>query len=98
MHTLVLIRRRWPPYLRQPYELEYFAVNQWVDVPSRMLEPLLVQTLEQREVSGQSVRTPIVVSADLRLDTELIRLQQISGRSAKPGAIYVTGSVDRFGK
>lgn len=75
-------------YLRQPYELEYFAVNQWVDVPSRMLEPLLVQTLEQTGSFRAIVRTPIVVSADLRLDTELIRLQQDFG--TQPSRVQFT--------
>ncbi len=63
-------------YLRQPHALDYFAVNRWADTPSHMLEPLLVQALEQTKSFRAIVRAPGPVSADIRLDTELIRLQQ----------------------
>lgn len=63
-------------YLRQPHELDYFVVNRWADTPSRMLGPLLAQALEQTGSFRAIVQTPGVISADIRLDTELIRLQQ----------------------
>ena len=63
-------------YLRQPHELDYFATNRWADTPSRMLGPLLAQSLEQTGSFRAIVQTPGVVPADIRLDTELIRLQQ----------------------
>jgi cholesterol transport system auxiliary component len=75
--------RAWPgfdtpqmAYLRQPHALDYFAVNRWVDTPSHMLEPLLAQALEQTKSFRAIVRAPGPVSADIRLETELIRLQQ----------------------
>jgi cholesterol transport system auxiliary component len=63
-------------YMRQPNELDYFVVNRWADTPARMLEPLLVQALEQTHSFRAIVRTPGEVSANIRLDTDLIRLQQ----------------------
>lgn len=63
-------------YLRQPYELDYFAVNRWADTPSRMLGPLLAQAVEQTGSFRAIVQTPGLVPPDIRLDTELIRLQQ----------------------
>ncbi len=60
-------------YVRRPHALEYFANNRWADTPSRMLAPLLAQALEQR--FRVVVRAPSAVHADLRLDTELVRLQ-----------------------
>ncbi len=60
-------------YVRRPHALEYFANNRWADTPSRMLAPLLAQALEQR--FRVVVRAPSPVHADLRLDTELVRLQ-----------------------
>ena len=33
-------------YSQQPYQLNYFAKNSWVDSPPQMLQPLLVQTLQ----------------------------------------------------
>ena len=87
--------RAWPgfdtprmAYLRQPHELEYFAVNRWADTPSRMLGPLLVQALEQTESFRAIVQNPGVVPADLRLDTELIRLQQDFG--TQPSRVQLT--------
>ena len=61
-------------YVRRPHALEYFANNRWADTPSHMLAPLLAQALEQR--FRVVVRAPSAVHADLRLDTELVRLQQ----------------------
>jgi len=75
-------------YLRQPHEMNYFAVNRWADAPSRMLAPLLTQTLTQTGSFRAVVQMPGVVPADLRLDTELIRLQQDFG--TKPGRIQLT--------
>lgn len=74
-------------YVRQPHELEYFAKNQWVDTPARMLAPLLAQALEPRfhavlQNSGGAA------TADLRLDTEIIRLQQEF--AAHPSRIHLT--------
>lgn len=63
-------------YLRKPHELEYFATNRWADAPPRMLWPLLVQALEQTGGFRAVVQTPGAITADVRLDVELIRLQQ----------------------
>jgi cholesterol transport system auxiliary component len=63
-------------YVRQPHKLDYYAKNRWVDTPSRMLAPLLAQALAQGGGFRAVVQTPSSVAADLRLDTELIRLQQ----------------------
>lgn len=63
-------------FVREPHELEYFAKSRWADTPSRMLAPLLVQALEQAGAFRAVVQAPSAVPADLRLDTELVRLQQ----------------------
>ena len=62
-------------YVRHPHELDYFVKSRWADTPSRMLAPLLGQALEQRGGFRAIVQDPTSVAADLRLDTELIRLQ-----------------------
>jgi len=72
-------------YQRQPLELEYFATQRWVDTPAKMLRPLLVQTLEP--VFQAIIATPGSIHADLRLDTELIRLQQ--DFSLQPSLIHL---------
>lgn len=68
-------------FVRVPYELEYFTKSRWADTPSRMLAPLLVQALEQAGGFRAVVPAPSAVPADLRLDTELVRLQQNFGVS-----------------
>ena len=63
-------------YVQQPHELNYFVTSRWADSPARMLEPLLVQAMEQTGSFRAVVQRPGAVPADIRLDTELIRLQQ----------------------
>ena len=68
-------------YMREAHRLEYFANNEWVDTPSHMLTPLIVAALEQTGVFGAVVSAPGSVDASLRLDTEVLRLQQVFGTS-----------------
>lgn len=75
-------------YLRQPHELDYFAANQWADTPARMLGPLLAQALEQTGSFRAVVQMPSTVPADVRLDTELIRLQH--DFSTQPSRVQLT--------
>ncbi len=63
-------------YVREPHKLEYFAHSEWVDPPARMLAPLLVAAVENSGAFRAVVLTPSTATADLRLDTEIIRLQQ----------------------
>ena len=62
-------------YLREPHKLEYFAHSEWVDPPARMLTPLLVAAVEHTGAFRAVVLTPSAATGDLRLDTEIIRLQ-----------------------
>lgn len=89
----VSMPRAWPGfdtprmvYLRQPHELNYFVVNRWTDTPARMLWPLLVQALEPG--FRAAVQSPGAVQGDIRLDIELVRLQQ--DFSTQPSKIQFT--------
>jgi cholesterol transport system auxiliary component len=62
-------------YVRQAHKLDYYVKSRWAETPARMLAPLLAQALEQAGSFRAVVRTANPVPADLRLDTELIRLQ-----------------------
>jgi cholesterol transport system auxiliary component len=57
------------------YQIDYFARHQWVEPPARMLAPLLADALERggrfRVVGGGEAS-----AAPLRLETEIIALQQ----------------------
>lgn len=61
-------------YVQHPLTLEYFATHRWADTPAHLLKPLLAQALEPH--FRAVVPSPGLIPADLRLDTELIRLQQ----------------------
>ncbi len=62
-------------YMRQPYHLEYFAHSEWVDTPARMAAPLIVAALQRSATLRAVVLTPSTAAGDLRLDTEILRLQ-----------------------
>lgn len=62
-------------YAKQPYELDYFAKSRWADTPARMLSSLIVRTLDDSGAFRAVVHNPAAVTADRRLDTELVRLQ-----------------------
>ena len=63
-------------YLRQPHQLLYFAHSEWVDTPARMLVPLLVGAIDGAASWRAVVAAPSAASADLRLETTVLRLQQ----------------------
>jgi cholesterol transport system auxiliary component len=63
-------------YLREPHKLEYFAQHEWVDTPARMIAPLIVASFANSAAFRAVVLAPSSAAADLRLDTEIVRLQQ----------------------
>ena len=62
-------------YLRQTDKLEYFAHNEWVDTPARMLAPMIVTAVGTSGAYRAVVITPSPASGEMRLDTEILRLQ-----------------------
>jgi cholesterol transport system auxiliary component len=62
-------------YIRAPHQLSYFAHNEWADPPARMLAPLLVAVIGKSGTFHAVVLTPSAAAGELRLDTEIIRLQ-----------------------
>lgn len=62
-------------YVRQAHQLEYFAHNQWVDTPARMLAPLLVARLAATPGIGAVFASASGAASELRLDTEILQLQ-----------------------
>jgi cholesterol transport system auxiliary component len=63
-------------YVTRPYELAYFTKNRWADMPASMLVPLFVDTLQATRHFQAVVSTPYADDADIRLDTELLSLEQ----------------------
>lgn len=63
-------------YVQQAHTLKYFSRNRWLDTPSNMLLPLMVQTLQDSKRFQAVVAAPYAGNADIRLDTDLLMLQQ----------------------
>jgi cholesterol transport system auxiliary component len=63
-------------YLRQANQLEYFAHNEWIDTPARMLAPRIVTAVASSGAFRAVVQTPSPAAGEMRLDTEILRLQQ----------------------
>lgn len=81
-------------YINKPHEIDYFSQNQWVDSPARMLTPLLVQALERSAQYRAVVSVRSAVTADLRLDTEIIRLQHEF--LTRPSQVHLTVRAQLF--
>lgn len=62
-------------YVRDAYKLDYFARSEWIDTPARMLTPLIVAAIENGGAFRAVVQTPSPAAGDIRLDTEILRLQ-----------------------
>jgi cholesterol transport system auxiliary component len=63
-------------YVKRPHQLQAFAHSEWVDAPARMLAPLLVRALERSGAFAAVADAASGVAAELRLETELVQLQQ----------------------
>ncbi|WP_242602088.1 ABC-type transport auxiliary lipoprotein family protein [Legionella yabuuchiae] len=63
-------------YMIKPYELSPFSKNAWIDAPSGMLFPLIVQSLQASHYFYAVTSIPYSDRSDYRLDTQLISLQQ----------------------
>ena len=72
-------------YVREAHQLEYYAHSEWVDSPARMLAPLIADAVGHDGTFRAVVRTPSAAEGDLRLDTEIVRLQHELGTS--PGRV-----------
>ena len=75
-------------WIRQAHGLETYSRKRWADAPAHMLAPLLAQALERSGTFHAVVQIPSAASATLRLDTEIIRLQQ--NFSIQPSRVQFT--------
>lgn len=75
-------------YVREAHKLAYFAHSEWVETPGRMLLPLIAGAIESRGAFAAVVQAPSAVVGDLRLDTEILRLQQ--DFTSQPSRIHFT--------
>ena len=48
-------------YLLRPYEVNYYAFNQWADTPARLLHRIMVENLEKTGLWGAVLQPPAAV-------------------------------------
>ncbi|MBH0191829.1 MAG: hypothetical protein HP492_08760 [Nitrospira sp.] len=63
-------------YVKRPYELEHYALNQWADQPARMFASLMVQAFGRTGSWRAVVPVPGSIRGDFRLDSSGFSLQQ----------------------
>lgn len=63
-------------YIMTPFELNSYANNRWVAPPAQMLLPMFVRALRNTGYFYAVVSPPFSGITNLRLDTELVKLQQ----------------------
>lgn len=63
-------------YTLSPFHIAYFAKNRWADTPARMLQPLIVKTLQDTHHFHAVISAPSFGRYDYMLITQLLRLQQ----------------------
>ena len=62
-------------YVQKPFELSYYTRNRWVDEPAKMLQPLIVQALQDSHHFRAVAATPLIGKTNNRIDTDLIYLR-----------------------
>ncbi|MCX7170478.1 MAG: ABC-type transport auxiliary lipoprotein family protein [Proteobacteria bacterium] len=75
-------------YMRTAHQLEYYAHSEWVDTPARMLAPLIIAAVGKGGMLRAVIPTPSAAAGDLRLDTEIVRLQHDLG--SQPSRVRFT--------
>ena len=63
-------------YVRQSHQLEYFRQSEWIAAPAAMLSPIIATALERSGQFSAVIHAPTSIVGQLRLDLEIIRLQQ----------------------
>jgi len=63
-------------YLLRPYEISYYAVNQWAETPARILHQIMVENLDKTGLWSAVLQTPGAVPAQYRLDCDNLVLEQ----------------------
>ncbi|MBX3335033.1 MAG: membrane integrity-associated transporter subunit PqiC [Nitrospira sp.] len=62
-------------YVKRPFQIEYFAVNEWADTPVRMFAPLMIHALNHSGLWHAVIPLPSSIVGDYRLDTYGFLLQ-----------------------
>lgn len=63
-------------YIPACYQVQYFAQNRWADVPTQMLQSLLINSLQHTRSFQAIINTPSTTYYDWVLNTQLLSFQQ----------------------
>lgn len=63
-------------YTKERLKLDYYSNSVWSDTPAKMLTPVLVRAFENSRAFKAVVSPPAPTLANMRVDVEIIRLQQ----------------------
>lgn len=64
-------------YRQEKHSLRYFAYNRWADAPARLIGAALTEALSESRLFADVAAPGSRIEAAYRLDTDLIRLEQI---------------------
>jgi cholesterol transport system auxiliary component len=80
---LVLTPETMPPYATtqiaystENYQIAYFTRNEWVDTPSQMIQPLIVQTLRGTHYFSEVLSPPYFGRHTFDLRVEILEIKQ----------------------
>jgi cholesterol transport system auxiliary component len=63
-------------YTIQPYQIAYFSQNEWGETPSQMIQPLIVQTIQNTNYFSAVLSQPHVGRHTYALRTEILEFKQ----------------------
>ena len=63
-------------YTIQPYQIAYFSQNEWGETPSQMIQPLIVQTMQNTGYFSAVLTQPHFGRHTYALRTEILELKQ----------------------
>ncbi len=64
-------------YTKCPHQVDYFAKNKWAETPARMLQPLIVQTLQNTHHFHAITTSRNAANYNYVLNTKILELRQI---------------------
>ncbi len=83
-------------YSRAPYQVAYFAKNTWAGYPADMLQPLIIQTLQNTHYFHAVVSQSIGGGYDYSLNTEIVELLQDYSQSVPLLRLTVRAQIVRL--
>lgn len=63
-------------YVKKKHQISYYAKNKWAGAPAQLLMPVIAQALSDSKAFHAVVTPPYIGNANIRVDTQLLMLQQ----------------------